>query len=204
MPLPPMPSIEHVGDLRSDRRSGSRAPEAAADASRRPALAGRLRRPRTCQLVSSRFAHDSSSTKVGSMPSSVGAGDQGLMRRSSFTDGHGFVDEHYRDAVADLVLTVQTRVIQKVVGFEVEQRALVLRTREDLEQAGIEGHGLCLAAQSGFKAMPTTRRRTSSTRHRAVLRGSGASRFRRNRGSVLDGRRLNHHGSPQSTVRPSR
>ena len=49
---------------------------------------------------------------------------------------------------------------------------------------------------------PSMAARTSA-RWRAQAAGVAASRLRRSRGSVLEGRRLNHQ-SPQSTVRPSR
>src|SRR5437870_2572212 len=42
------------------------------------------------------------------------------------------VDEHHRDVVADLVLALEPRVVERLLVLEVEQRPLVLRAGQDL------------------------------------------------------------------------
>src|SRR5205807_2278772 len=49
-------------------------------------------------------------------------------------DALGLVDEHDRDVVLDEIAPLEARVVQRVLVGEVQQRALVLRTGEDLEQ----------------------------------------------------------------------
>ena len=97
------------------------------------------------------------------------------------------------------VAALEARVVQRVLVGEVEQRALVLGAREDLEQLRVERHASTLL-RSG-QDPPRTSASTSAVCASHAAR-SGASRFRRSSGSVLLGRRLNHQ-SPKSTVSPS-
>src|SRR5260370_374786 len=120
----------------------------------------------------------------------VGLGSQPVV--FGVADGLRFVDEHDRDVVADGVAALEPRVVQRRFVGEVQQRPLVLGAGQDVEQFRVEGHG----RQSAAWPM---RSRTSA----GCWRQDGpsrASRFRRRRGSVLLGRRLNHQ-SPWSTVR---
>ena len=56
-------------------------------------------------------------------------------------DGRGLRDQHHGNAVADVVATVEPRVVEQGLALEVIERALVLRAGEDLEERGIECHG---------------------------------------------------------------
>src|ERR1700722_8804945 len=56
-------------------------------------------------------------------------------------DRFGIVDQHVGDvAVEHAVTPLQTRVVQRVLVGEVQERALVVGAREDLEQFGVERH----------------------------------------------------------------
>src|SRR5690606_31597517 len=114
-------------------------------------------------------------------------------------DGLGLVDQHDRDVVADGVAPLQPRVVEALLVGEVEERALVLGTGEDLEQLRVERHAVVLLGAGQASAI---RAWTSATCW-AQASASAASRLRRSRGSVFDGRRLNDQ-SPRSTVSPSR
>src|SRR6478672_2555920 len=50
------------------------------------------------------------------------------------------VHQHDRDVVPDRVATLEARVVQRALALEVEERALVVRARQDLEQLRCEGH----------------------------------------------------------------
>jgi hypothetical protein len=107
------------------------------------------------------------------------------------------IDQHHRNAIANFVLTVQPRVIEKVICREVIERPLVLRAGEDLEQRLVESHASTLVRQDAVISRSSSATRSS---HSSRV---GASRLSRSNGSVFDGRTLNHQG-PQSTVNPSR
>ena len=128
---------------------------------------------------------------------------------SGVVDGLGVVDEQIGDvAVEHAVPPVQSRVVQRLFVGEVQERALVLRAREDLEQFRVERHGAQTsgdARRSLGRGQHAGQPRMSASTSRVCAShcaASGASRFKRSNGSVLLGRRLNHH-SPQSTVSPS-
>src|SRR5690606_2665522 len=55
-------------------------------------------------------------------------------------DGGGLLHEHHRDVVSDVVATLQARVVEGLLRLEVEQRTLVLRAGEDVEELRVEGH----------------------------------------------------------------
>jgi hypothetical protein len=55
-------------------------------------------------------------------------------------DRGGLVDQHDGDVVADLVPALEAGVVERLLRFEVQQRALVLRARQDFEELGVEGH----------------------------------------------------------------
>ena len=59
---------------------------------------------------------------------------------SASLDGLGLVHEHDRDVVADRVAALEPGVVQRALALEVEQRALVVGARQDLEQLRVEGH----------------------------------------------------------------
>src|SRR2546423_3822197 len=86
------------------------------------------------------------------------------------------VDEHHRDVVAHLVAAATGRAEQEPVGLEVVQRPILVGAGQDLQQAGVEGHG-------GYASRMMAR--TSSVA-RAQVSLSGASRLRRRSGSVVD------------------
>src|SRR5918993_4890031 len=88
---------------------------------------------------------------------------------------------------------MEARVVERVLVGQVVERALVLGAGEDLQELGVEGHGQASSLMS---------ERTSAVRA-SHSSGVGASRLSRRRGSVFDGRRLNHQ-DPWSTVSPSR
>src|SRR5262245_32437052 len=112
-------------------------------------------------------------------------------------DSLGVFDQQVGDvAVEHAVPALQPLVVQRLLVGEVEQRALVLRARKNLEQLRVE----CHVPEDIYS--DRTIPKTSAVCCSHVV-ASGASRFRRSNGSVLLGRRLNHHG-PQSTVSPSR
>ena len=56
-------------------------------------------------------------------------------------DGLGLVDQHDRDVVLDAVAPLQPRVVQRALVGEVQQRALVFGTGEDLQQLRVQRHG---------------------------------------------------------------
>jgi hypothetical protein len=53
--------------------------------------------------------------------------------------GLGLVDQHDRDVVLDRVPALEPRVVERVLALEVQQRALVLRARQDVEELRIQG-----------------------------------------------------------------
>src|SRR5437879_6430743 len=55
-------------------------------------------------------------------------------------DGLRLVDEHHGDVVLDRVAPLEPGVVERVLVLEVEERALVLGTGEDLEQLGRDWH----------------------------------------------------------------
>ena len=78
-------------------------------------------------------------SNVGWMPSaSALAIRRGVL---GVVDGLGLVDEHDRDVVTDGVPALQARVVQGRLRLEVEERSLVLRASEDLEELRVERHG---------------------------------------------------------------
>ena len=86
-------------------------------------------------------------------------------------DGLGLVDQHDRDVVAHRVAPLQPRVVERRLVLEVEQRALVLRAREDLEQLRVERHAwLLLGAFEVGDYVPRTSASTSAVR--VVARGA--------------------------------
>src|SRR5690349_15967656 len=105
------------------------------------------------------------------------------------SQGPRLVDEHHRDVSADRVGQL-TGAAHELLGVVVdEQGGPALRAHQDVEQGGVEVHARILA-------------RTSS-RTRAIVGSSAPSTLSRSRGSVFDGRTLNHQSSAV-TVRPSR
>src|SRR5215211_5586479 len=124
-------------------------------------------------------------------------------------DGLRLVDQHDRDVVAHGVAALEARVVQRALVLEIEERALVLGTGEDLEQLGVQSHYISfgLARQrapwraGGRRYSPRTSASTSAV-CASQPAASRASRLSRSNGSVLLGRRLNHQ-SPRSTVSPS-
>ena len=72
------------------------------------------------------------------MPSASALAEQA--RVLGVVDRLGLVDQHDRDVVADRVAALEARVVERRLVLEVEQRALVLRAREDLEQLRVERH----------------------------------------------------------------
>src|SRR4051812_30108256 len=67
-----------------------------------------------------------------------GRGHEPLVLRVAH--GLGLVDEHDRDVVADRVAPLQPGVVERLLVGEVEQRALVLGTGQDLHELGVECH----------------------------------------------------------------
>src|SRR3546814_13916706 len=55
-------------------------------------------------------------------------------------DRLGLVDQHDRYVVTDGVAALQARVVERVLVLEVQERALVVRAGQDLEELGVEGH----------------------------------------------------------------
>src|SRR5918996_4358841 len=139
MPLPPIPS---TSTLSISSPAGSPATDAAAstlDAT----CSGNARAKPNMSRESVRW----SSTNPAIAPSGlergldalcVGLGEQPVVL--GVVDGLGLVDQHDRDVVTDGVAPLEAGVVERVLVGEVEQRSLVLRTGQDLEELGIEGH----------------------------------------------------------------
>ena len=69
-------------------------------------------------------------------------GDESVQpRRLVVGQRGGLFHEHHRDAVADLVRAVQSRVEQHRLCFEVIERPLVFGAGQDGEEGGVETHG---------------------------------------------------------------
>jgi len=64
-------------------------------------------------------------------------------------DYPSFVDEHDRNIGSNLVAAPKSRVVQKVLISEVQQRALILRTRKNFEKLRIERHKSSLEDLAG-------------------------------------------------------
>src|SRR3954452_1420372 len=135
MPLPPMPSTTTFSI--ASRSGNPVTPSAAFTASA------------TCSGKASVTSHIPSVSRRASVTSAIerrldalrgGLGDEPLVLR--VVDRLGLVDEHDRDVVADRVPALEARVVQRVLRLEVEERALVLRAREDLEQLNVQGHAV--------------------------------------------------------------
>src|SRR6478736_9630104 len=102
-------------------------------------------------------------------------------------DRDGFVDQHHRNAFANEVLAMQSRVVQAVRIAEVVQRSLVLGAGKYGEQSGVESHQMNPVIFGWVQTLVTSAS-TSATRCSQSSRVA-ASRFSRSSGSVLAGRR---------------
>src|SRR5690554_5915861 len=134
MPEPPIPRMTTFSTAswlgRPSRPSARRA--AAATWSGRAAA-------RSNMPIESRMSL-TSGLEGGSDPVGLGLGDEPLVLLVG--DGLGLVDEHDRDVVGDGVPALQPGVVEALLVLEVEERTLVLGAGEDLEQLGVEGHGM--------------------------------------------------------------
>src|SRR5690606_10540210 len=160
-----------------------------------------------------------SSSREGSTLTTVPPPPRGS-RRGSRGGGPRLVDEEDGDVVADGVGVAAGagahQLRRGVVGAE---PAAAVGAGEDFQEPRVEfqRHGSVTSLSSRVPAghfspdpsLPApghfslTRARTSS-RIAAIVASSRASALRRSSGSVLDGRRLNHHpGASAATARPS-
>src|SRR4051812_20358295 len=102
----------------------------------------------------------------------------------------GLVDQEHRDVVADRV--GQPALLADQLLADRGEGAVAVGADDDLHQLRVEVHGQWLLIRA----------RTSS-RTRVMVPSSAPSTLRRSKGSVLEGRTLNHQSSVV-TVRPSR
>src|SRR4051812_3687003 len=78
-----------------------------------------------------------------------GRGHEPLVLRVAH--GLGLVDEHDRDVVADRVAPLQPGVVERLLVGEVEQRALVLGTGQDLHELRVERHDVSFSPRLGSR-----------------------------------------------------
>src|SRR5207302_5579980 len=158
MPLPPMPRTTTWSISPASGRPGSpRARSAAASTcSGREAVASSM--PWESSAIRAPLLLEGGLDALG-----LGLGQQAVVL--GVVDRLGLVDEHDRDVVANRVAPLQAGVVQAVLVLEVEQRALVLRAGEDLEQLGIQCH---------WRQPPLTSDSTSDTcaSHSSCVRAS--------------------------------
>src|SRR5918995_172775 len=143
VPLPPMPSTT---TLSISSAGGSPPMPVEALAASATCSGKRAARPNMSWLSSTSLAPVTSTIEGRGDALRLGLGQEAVVL--GVVDGLGLVDQHDRDVLADGVAALEPRVVERVLVLEVEQRALVLRAGEDLEELGVECHdvNLCLVA----------------------------------------------------------
>src|SRR4029453_15397098 len=137
-----MPSTRTLSTSSAAGRPSIPAPPPAAPAT---SSGKRAAWPNMSRLSStSLVAWDMSAFERGGDALRLGLGQQTLVL--GVVDGLGLVDKHDRDVFADGVAALEPGVVQRVLVLEVEQRPLVLRAGEDLEELGVECHDVHLCS----------------------------------------------------------
>src|SRR5689334_802649 len=142
IPDPPMPSTTTLRTSSAagsaERSSSAAASCAAASCSGNVATASR--KPSESVISARPLGRPRPGLGVERRADALGGrqGDEALVL--GVVDRLGLVHQHDRDVVTDGVPTLQTRVVERALTLEVEQRTLVVGARQDLEQLRVEGH----------------------------------------------------------------